>query len=281
MVGYARPTKLSEALAALDRATATVIAGGTDVYPAHVGRAVPGDLLDISAVAELRGIADRGDHWRVGALATWTDLSRAPLPALFDGLKCAASAIGGIQIQNAGTLCGNLCNASPAADGIPAMMSLDGRVELSSVGGIETLPVGQFVTGNRRTARRPNQLMTAILIPKPAAPRAYGAFTKLGARASLVISIVMVAAVIEVSLAGVVVAARVAVGACSPLACRLPALEAALVGEPLTSALGGIAQDSHLGPLAPIDDARASAAYRRDAALTVIRRTLESLAANP
>ncbi|HET6520782.1 MAG TPA: FAD binding domain-containing protein [Geminicoccaceae bacterium] len=280
MAGYLRPTSLDEALAALKRGPVTVVAGGTDYYPARVGRPLDGDVLDISAVRALRGIEDRGDHWRIGACTTWRDVARAgELPPCFDGLRLAAREVGGVQIQNAGTVGGNLCNASPAADGVPPLLSLDARVELSSADGIEAVPLAEFVLGNRRTARRPDQLLAAVLVPKPATPRSHGHFLKLGARRYLVISIVMVGAVVETGDDGRVTAARVAVGACSEIARRLPTLEGRLVGRPADAALGGLVEAGDLAPLAPIDDVRADAAYRLDAALTLVRRTLAELGA--
>ncbi len=274
---YLRPTTVDEAVAALAGRRLTVLAGGTDFYPARVGRPLVDDVLDITAIDALRGIDDRGDHWRIGATTTWSEVVAADLPPLFDGLKLAAREIGGAQIQNAGTVGGNLCNASPAADGVPALLSLDARVELVAGGGRSVMALGDFIRGNRQTMRRPEQLLAAVLVPKPL-HRARGHFVKLGARRYLVISIAMVAAAVETD-GGRVTAARVAVGACSPVAQRLPALERALLGRTADANLGAAAMPAHLEPLAPIDDARADAAYRRDAALTLVRRALDELGA--
>jgi CO/xanthine dehydrogenase FAD-binding subunit len=165
---YLRPTDLDVALAALAVAPRTVLAGGTDIYPARVGRAVDDDVLDISALTGLRSITVVDGLCRIGALATWTDLLRHDLPARFDGLRAAARVIGGVQIQHRGTIVGNICNASPAADGLPNLMALDARVELRSAsGGRREVPVGTFVVGNRRTVRRADELVTAILVPMP------------------------------------------------------------------------------------------------------------------
>src|SRR5687768_9811045 len=98
---YLRPHDLPDALAALAAGPRAVLAGGTDFYPARVGRSVDEDVLDISAIGGLRGIADSGDHWRIGALTTWSDLIAAPLPPCFQALKLAAREVGGVQIQNA------------------------------------------------------------------------------------------------------------------------------------------------------------------------------------
>jgi CO/xanthine dehydrogenase FAD-binding subunit len=253
-----------------------IVAGGTDYYPARVGQPLDDDVLDITGLASLRAIASEGARWRLPALATWSDVIAADLPPLFDGLKLAAREVGGVQIQNAGTVCGNLCNASPAADGMPNLLALDATVELASLRATRTVPVGAFVTGNRQTVRRPNELVTAILIPKPRQAARSG-FVKLGARRYLVISIVMAGGVIETGADGRISAARLAVGACSAVAQRLPGLEAALVGRKLDATLPAAVQAAHLAALAPIDDIRASADYRNDAALTLVRRLLSQI----
>ncbi len=275
---YLRAEQLDQALEALSARKLTILAGGTDFYPGRVGRPLDDDVLDITGLDALRGVEDRGDHWRIGALATWSDLVHADLPPAFDGLKDAARAVGGVQIQNTDTLVGNLCNASPAADGAPNLLALDGSVVLASAEGERALPVADFVGGNRITALAPGELMLGITVPKPAADAA-GIFVKLGARKYLVISIAMVAIVIEPA-AAMVGKARVAVGACAPVAKRLGALEDALAGRKLDAALGEIATEIHLrDELSPIDDIRASAGYRMDAALTLVRRGLSELGA--
>ena len=180
-------------------------------------------------------------------------------------------------MQNTGTLCGNLCNASPAADGVPVLLSLDAEVEFASLERRETMPLAAFLRGNRETALAPDQLMLAVRIPKPRSERARGHFLKLGARRYLVISIVMVAAALEIDAAGRVARSAVAVGACSPVARRLSALEQALLGRPCDAALADAVTEEHMTPLAPLDDARGSATYRLDAARTLTARTLAEL----
>jgi CO/xanthine dehydrogenase FAD-binding subunit len=267
---------MEEALAALAARPMSVLAGGTDFYPARVGRPVREDILDITALSSLRAIEQAGEGWRIGALTTWTDLVRASLPPAFDGLKRAAREVGGAQIQNAGTIGGNLCNASPAADGVPALLALDASVELSSITGVRELPLGEFLVDARRTRCEPHELVTGVLIPG-CSPGSRSAFLKLGARRYLVISIVMVAVTLHPDAAGLIQRAGVAVGACSPVARRLPALEAALLGRRVSESLGRLVQPAHLAALAPIDDIRGSAAYRLDAAATLLRCALEEL----
>ncbi|HUT50746.1 MAG TPA: FAD binding domain-containing protein [Alphaproteobacteria bacterium] len=273
---YLRPQALEDALDALSETPLAILAGGTDFYPARVGRPLDDDVLDITAIDALRGIERHGDGWCIGALATWTDLIRAALPSAFDGLKAAAREVGGVQIQNTGTIAGNLCNASPAADGVPSLLALDAAIELSSVGGTRTVRLADFIIGNRSTVRTADELVTGIVVPESGAG-AQSTFVKLGARKYLVISIVMAGFVIEPD-GDAVGRARIAVGACSPVARRLDALEAALVGRPLDAALGDLVTADHLkAVLAPIDDVRGTAEYRAGAALTVVRRGLSEL----
>lgn len=272
MSEYFRPTQFQDALRHLARSPFTVLAGGTDYYASRVGRPLSEPILDITAIRGLREIVEYKDHWRIGASATWADVLEANCPPAFDGLKLAAREIGGVQIQNSGTLAGNVCNASPAADGVPALLALDAYVELASVGNTRVLPLSQFILGPRKTARRSDELVSAIVVPKPEF-EARSHFVKLGARRYLVISIAMASVVIEHS-AGVVFKARIAIGACSPVAVRLTALEESLRGRPMNPLLPGLVRAEHLVPLTPIGDVRASASYRQDAALTVVRRAL-------
>ena len=277
MGSYLRPVSLDEALIALAAGPRTLLAGGTDIYPARVGRVVDDDVLDVSGLPDLRSIAVTEGVCRIPALATWTDLIRTDLPARFDGLKAAAGAIGGVQIQNRGTICGNVCNASPAADGLPNLIALDARVELRSSTGRREVPAADFMTGNRRTVRRPDELVTAILVPMPEG-EGRSTFLKLGARAYLVISIAMVAVVVEVGPNGRISSARVVVGACSEVPQRVPPVETRLIGQTLGT-LGVAIDPADLAALAPIDDVRAPATYRRDAALVLVRRAIAELGA--
>jgi CO/xanthine dehydrogenase FAD-binding subunit len=276
MAEYHRPAHLEEATEALARRPWTVLAGGTDFYPARVGRAIDEDVLDVTGIAALRGISADPAGWRIGATTTWSDLLAAiELPPLFDALKQAAREVGGRQIQNAGTVAGNLCNASPAADGVPVLLTLDAEIEIASFGSRRRVPVADFIVGNRRTALGPGELVVAIHVPRPRHD-SRSAFVKLGARRYLVISIIMAAATFAID-RGRVVEARVAVGACSTVAQRLPDLEAALADAPLHRSLADRVAPAHLAALTPIDDVRGSARYRHDATLIILRRILRSL----
>lgn len=255
-------------------AGAQILAGGTDFYPALGDRAVTWPVVDISRIAELRGIHTEPTAIVIGGGTTWTEIVRHPLPPSFDVLKAAAREIGGIQIQNRGTIAGNLCNASPAADSVPPLLALDAEVELVSATATRRLALDDFILGNRKTARRADEILARVLIPRQA-ENARSAFLKLGARKYLVISISMVAAVIKIDAAGCVTDARIAVGSCSAKAQRLPELERALRGAPAKRGIGAIVSSEHLRKLSPIDDLRATAAYRRDASLTLVQRAVE------
>ena len=131
-----------------------------------------------------------------------------------DTLKAAGREVGGVQIQNRGTIAGNICNASPAADGVPALIALDAEVEVSGQGGIRRLAVAEFIQGNRRTALQDGELVTAIYVPRRSS-RALSSFLKLGARRYLIISIAMVAVVVDIDKSGAINHAGVAIGSCS------------------------------------------------------------------
>lgn len=282
---FVRPARLDAALQLLTQTHYAVLAGGTDFYAGYVGRAVPGPVMDISAVAEMRGVTethgpDGGSVLRIGALTTWSDLARGERPPALQCLVEAAREVGGVQIQNRGTVGGNLCNASPAADGVPALLALDAQVELASARGRRVLPLGAFVLGNRKTALAADELLTAVSLPVRSA-RAGSRFLKLGHRRYLVISIAMIAAVLDFDADERVSYCGLAVGACSAVAVRLPTLEAALRGQPraqIAARLPALIDDRALAPLAPIDDVRGTAVYRRRAVRELLLRALTEIA---
>ena len=258
---YLRPSALDEVLELLGRPGAVVLSGGTDFFPERLYLPRTETVVDISDVAALRGITRNNDTWRFGAATTWREVREADLPPAFDGLRRAASQVGGVQMQNAGTVGGNLCTASPAGDGIPPLLTLGALVELRSSEGTRVLALEEFITGYRHTALRRGELVASVLVPNPP-DGARGAFVKIGVRAHLVISIVMVAVVTVVD-AGVITDARVAVGACSPVAQRLGRVEEALTGCPhRREAVDAALATAPLSELSPIDDVRSSAGYR-------------------
>ncbi len=271
---YVRPADLDAAICMLAGGDARIIAGATDIFPGAGDRPLQGRYVDVSHLKSLRFIQVDADAVRIGGAATWTDIVNADLPAAFDALKAAAREIGAVQIQNRGTIAGNLCNASPAADGVPPLLILDAEVELASSRGVRRLRLDAFIAGARRTLLARDEIMTAVIVPKPAATL-QSSFLKLGARRYLVISISMVAVALDVA-DGAIRDARIAVGACSATAMRLPAAERRLIGASANAGLGDLIAAEDLSALAPIDDIRASGAYRREAALTLVQRAIES-----
>ena len=274
---FLRPGTLDEALAALAETRATVLSGGTDLFPALSFGPLRGAVLDISAISELKGIRFTDSYIEIGGRATWSEIVSANLPRGFDGLKAAAREIGAVQIQNQATVAGNICNASPAADGLAALMALDAEVTLASHLRLRTLPLGDFVLGNRKTRLQADELLTSIRIPRRL-ENAASSFLKLGARRYLVISIVMVAANLVADSERRIREALICVGSCSPKALRLVELERALAGWRLDAKISKLVRTEHFSTLTPIDDVRATAAYRRDAAETLVKRALEACA---
>lgn len=273
MVRYAKPRTVDEALGLLADGEWRILAGGTDFYPALGALPLKHDVLDINGLRELDHISETDEDYAIGARASWTSLIRRDLPPAFDALKLAAREVGSIQIQNRATVAGNLCNASPAADGVPPLLALEASVELRSAKASRTLPLSDFILGNRQTGRRPDELVTAIRVPKASTAGRSG-FVKLGARRYLVISIAMAAANVALDGDGRISAARIAAGACSPVAVRLPGLEAALLGRQADASLPDVFAYEHFAALSPIDDVRGSAEYRVAAAREIVGRAL-------
>jgi CO/xanthine dehydrogenase FAD-binding subunit len=277
---YLRPETLNRAVQSLAEHGGLIMSGGTDVFPAHVGRLLPSHIIDVTGVPELQAITRTSDSFRFGGAVRWSEIIATDLPPMFDALKAAAREVGSIQIQNRGTIAGNLCNASPAADSIPPLLALNAEVELVSVRGHRLLKLDQFITGYRSTARAPDEILSAVIVPSvPLNTRS--AFLKLGSRRYLVISIIMVAAVLTIDENGLIGDIRVALGAASPVAQRLSALEADMRGLPAASIATFEITHDHLRPLSPIDDVRATASYRLEAAKELVGRALLAAAGAP
>lgn len=270
---YQAPTQIHQALDILRSSQSSIIAGCTDYFPSRQPGILSENVLDITRIPELSGITETADGWRIGATTTWTEIIRAPLPPAFEALKSAAREVGSVQIQNKGTVAGNICNASPAADGVPPLIALDAVVEVQSGRGVRSELLSSFITGVRATNLADDEMVTAILIPAVAKTET-SAFLKLGSRTHLVISIAMVAANVTVA-GGKIAQARIAVGSCSPVAQRLANLEQRLGGTDVNAIPGfDFAADGALSVLSPIDDVRGSAEYRLDAVAELCRRAV-------
>jgi CO/xanthine dehydrogenase FAD-binding subunit len=238
----------------------TPIAGCTDVYVSlNFGTLSVTRFLDLSRLAPLRRIRERDDVLSIGALATFTDivgsrLVRRRLPMLV----AAAREIGALQIQNRGTIGGNVANASPAGDTLPVLAAAEAVVVLASVDGERRVPFTAFYTGYRRSVMRPDELIVALEVP-PVSGAQW--FRKVGTRAAQAISKVVMAAVRAEH-------PRVALGSVAPTVVRLARTEAALAsGAGIESARRALAEEIH-----PIDDVRSTAEYRRRVAANLLAR---------
>lgn len=273
-MGYFAPASLDDALAVLDRGDVTIVAGGTDFFPGVAAGKRPHAILDPTGIEALKGIARTPDGWRIGAAATWSDIVSEPLPGCFDALKEAGREVGSIQIQNTGTIAGNICNASPAADGVPPLLALNAEVEIASATGARRVTLGDFITGVRAVDLAPGELVAALHIPSVPSGAA-SSFLKLGSRRYLVISIAMAAVVARLGTDGAIADVRVAIGSCSAVAVRLRGLEARLSGMQAAEFLDSPAvTPKDLEELSPIDDVRGSASYRMDAAAELCGRAI-------
>lgn len=271
---YLRPLDLAGALAALQehQAVAMPVAGATNFLPDfRDGRARPRVVVDIARLP-LRYLRRDGDLVRIGALTTVTDLlGHAELPAWAPVLAAAAGRFAGHLVRNRATIGGNLADASPAADLAPPLLALGASVTLTSAGrGERHLPLTAFFQGVRRTARQPDELLTEITFPLPAAG-AQGSHFKFGLRDAMAISVVSGAILLELE-GAICTAARVALGAVAPTPVRAPAVEAALVGRAVTPAVAADAAARVGDDIAPISDVRASAEYRLWVAEALVRR---------
>ena len=274
---YFSPTYLDEALELMASRSLDLVAGGTDFFPARGRTPVTRDILDITRLEGLRGIQFSDDGVvQIGAATTWSDIAKADLPSAFVALQQAANEVGSIQIQNAGTIAGNLCNASPAADGIPPLLTLDAEIEVAGPLGVRRQALCDFLTGVRKTTMTSAELVIALHIKMPPT-HTTSAFEKLGARKYMVISIAMTAVIIGLDETGYIDYARIAVGSCSPVAQRLLSLEADIIGLKISDVCVHL---SHLEPLSPISDVRASNEFRSEVVKEQIYRALHKAIAH-
>ena len=295
------PTSLSQACELLQEHQPAVrlLAGGTDVLvnmkkrsmfdvhpPPRGGERFAGAphpwsgadasrvLISLSRIPGLTGVAERDDGLvAVGPMTTMSDVAASPLLLQrYTALSEGAGAVGAPAIRNRATLAGNLCHARPAADTAPPCIALGARLEVLSPTGQREISVGDFILSPGRSSLLPDEVVTAVLLPL-AAPHSGSAYLKQITRATLEISVVGAAVSLVLdSPDGVIVSARIALGAVGPTPLRAPAAEAALLGQPITpatlTAAGAAARDD----ARPIDDHRGTAAYRLEMVDVLVRR---------
>ena len=254
------PRTLDDALSMLRSEPLVPIAGSTDLYVGlNFGTLSATRFMDITRLPELRGIALHGDTVVIGAAATYTSIMHSSivqqrLPMLVQ----AASQIGGVQIQNRGTLGGNIANGSPAGDSLPVLAVVDAILVLRSAIAERRVPFTAFYTGYRATVLRPDELIVSIEIPRVDGTQW---FRKVGTRAAQAISKLVIAAVRSPT-------PRIAIGSVAATTVRLPRTEAALASGATIDAAADILE----AEITPIDDVRSSADYRRKVAANLLRR---------
>jgi CO/xanthine dehydrogenase FAD-binding subunit len=271
---YEAPDTLERAVALLsaEAGTARVLAGGTDVLvQLRSGMVEPDLIVDIKRIAGVFDIAEEGGGWRIGAAVPAVAMKEHPgLAAAWPGVVEAANLIGSTQIHNRATLAGNLCNASPAADSVPAMMAAGATARLIGPDGTRDIPAGQLATGPGKTSLKKGEIVASIFLPaRP--PHASDAYLRFIPRTEMDIAVVGCA--VNLVLDGERVAeARVAIGAVAPTALLVAEAGAALDGSALDDAaldrLGRACSDA----CNPIDDKRGTVVFRRKVAGVLARR---------
>ncbi len=270
------PSTLADAYAALAEAPTRPMAGGTDLIVALTGEIgePPARILDLWRLDELRGIALDDDEVSIGALTTFTEIRRSALcrehvPALVE----AAATIGATQIQNRGTLGGNIANASPAGDTLPVLLALDASFVCGSSRGERTVPAEAFWTGYRVTALAADEILVRIRIPLATGRETR--FRKIGTRRAQAISkVVLALSYQDAGPSAHWTGVRLALGSVAPTPIRARATEAALEGRPPTPETADRAAETLAGELEPIDDVRSTAEYRRLVAARVLHRLI-------
>jgi carbon-monoxide dehydrogenase medium subunit len=277
---YRRPTTLADALAALAHAgpDARLVAGGTDVM-VELPRKPARELIDLTALEpELRFITEGPDRITFGALTTHNDVLASPalrrdaLP-----LVQASIEVGAPQIRTRATVAGNVVTASPANDTIAALVALDAEIELVSAAGVRRMSIASFCTGFRATALERGELVRSISVRRLGANRR-GMYLKLGLRQAQAISVISVAVVVEFDAAARVTDARIALGCVAPTIIRAREAETSLIGKSLDRTARLDAATLAVAAIAPIDDVRGSAGYRRVSVAALVERALDAIA---
>lgn len=273
------PTALEEVFALLSERGRgiKIIAGGTDLMVlmnAHMLDAE--EFLDIWQVNELRGITEEDGALRIGALTTYTQLITSELiQRHVPALVAASGTIGAIQIQNRGTIGGNIVNASPAGDSLPVLAAYEAEIEVGSARGVRRISFVGFYTGYRRTVLEPDELVLSVRILKlKEGERDF--FWKVGTRRAQAISKTVMAAKAVID-DGAIASISIGVGSVGPTVVRAPQTERLLTGAPLTPALMEQARQMIAREITPITDLRSTEHYRRTVTGNVLVKFLRQL----
>ena len=279
-MNYLAPTTVEEATRLLaERPGAEVFAGATDVIPQfRAGRPEPEALVDLKRIDRLVGVRGGDQSWTIGAATPTVELTEhRELSAALPGLAEAAGLIGSDQIQSRCSLGGNLCNASPAADSVPAMIVNGVRAVVASASGTRTIPVEEVVTGPGSTSLGPGEFIVEFEVDRPPAKTA-DAYLRLTPRTEMDIAVVGVGVRVTLDEDGNCTSATIALGAVAPTVVRVPEAEAALAGQPINDETLAAVAAAASAACNPIDDKRGTIAYRRQVAGVLAKRAVKAAA---
>ena len=274
---YFSPTDLPQLLQLLASPGGRILAGGTDLIPRLRSNILNvSALIDISHVEELQFIREDAERVYIGSRTSYADVLESPVLSQYAPVLVQASRFVGSPMARArGTIGGNIGNASPAGDSLPPLLVLNADVSLVSPRGERVLPLEELLTGPMKTDLAPDEIIHHISFPKPPTDRGFG-FEKLGPRQGMTISITTAAAAIELNSNNTISATRIALGAVAPTPIRCKAAEGLLIGRKPGKETWKLALEAALKEIAPIDDVRASADYRRKTTGVLLERALQS-----
>ena len=272
---YEAPETVEGAVALLAGASgeARVLAGGTDLLVQMRADVVdPALIVDIKRIAETRLVTEEKGGWRIGAAVTGAELKEHPqLKQVWPGVVEAANLIGSTQIQGRATLGGNLCNGSPAADSVPALVAAGAVATLVGPQGRRDLPVEDVMLAPRTLALRKGEILLSFLLP-PRPPRSSDAYLRFIPRTEMDIAVVGAGVSLTVDEAGTITAARVSLGAVAPRVLLVPEAAAAIVGSRLDRAAQDRLEAAARAACRPIDDKRGTTEFRIEVAGVLARR---------
>ena len=273
---YEAPESVEGAVALLSAATgeARVLAGGTDLLVQMRADVVDPDLIvDIKKIAETRAVTEEKGGWRIGAAVTGAELKEhAKLKKAWPGVVEAANLIGSTQVQGRATLGGNLCNGSPAADSVPALIAAGAVATLAGPQGRRDLPVEDVMLGPRKLALKKGEIVVSFLLP-PRPPRSADAYLRFIPRTEMDIAVVGAGVSLTLDAAGTISAARVSLGAVAARVLLVQEAAQAIVGSRLDLAAQQRLEAAARAACQPIDDKRGTIEFRTDVAAVLARRT--------
>jgi carbon-monoxide dehydrogenase medium subunit len=273
---YEAPESLEGAVALLAGAKgeARVLAGGTDLLVQMRADIVDPDLIvDIKRIPETRAITEEKGGWRIGAAVTGAELKDHPrLKKVWPGVIEAANLIGSTQVQGRATLGGNLCNGSPAADSVPALIAAGAVATLVGPGGRRDLPVEDVMLGPRQLALRKGEIVASFLLP-PRPPRSSDAYLRFIPRTEMDIAVVGAGVSLTLDANGVITAARVSLGAVAARVLLVPEAAQAIIGSRLDKPAQDRLEAAARAACRPIDDKRGTTEFRIDVAAVLARRS--------